>query len=79
VPATEERTEDSTRTRTLKVNGHQNAEQILHAGQTIEEAERELIRLTLNHARGNRTKAAKMLGISRKSLYNKIKVYDIDA
>ena len=52
---------------------------VLHAGQTIEDAERELIRLTLEHVRGNRTRAAKLLGISRKSLYNKIKLYELDA
>jgi len=51
---------------------------VIRAGETIEDAERELIRLTLTHARGNRTRAAKLLGISRKSLYNKMKVYGID-
>lgn len=50
----------------------------LQPGQTIEEAERELIRVTLDHVQGNRTRAAKLLGISRKSLYNKIKLYQLD-
>lgn len=50
----------------------------IQPGQSIEDAERELIRVTLNHVDGNRTKAAKLLGISRKSLYNKIKQYDLD-
>ncbi len=51
---------------------------VLQPGQTIEDAERELIRLTLDHVQGNRTRAAKLLGISRKSLYNKIKLYEIE-
>jgi DNA-binding NtrC family response regulator len=51
---------------------------VLQAGQTIEDAERELIRLTLEHVHGNRTRAAKLLGISRKSLYNKVKLYELE-
>jgi transcriptional regulator with PAS, ATPase and Fis domain len=42
-------------------------------GTTIEAVERELIRMTLEHVRGNKQLAAKTLGISRRSLYNKIK------
>ncbi len=48
------------------------------AGRTIEEVERELIEATLRRTGGNRTKAARLLGISRKSLYNKVKSYEID-
>ena len=54
------------------------AETSIQAGRTIEDVERQLIEATLREARGNRTKAAKLLGISRKSLYNKIKSYDIE-
>ncbi|MFP4113394.1 MAG: sigma-54 interaction domain-containing protein [Spirochaetota bacterium] len=54
-------------------------EPTIHAGQTIEDMERQLIEATLREAHGNRTKAAKLLGISRKSLYNKVKAYGIDA
>ncbi|MFW5744336.1 MAG: helix-turn-helix domain-containing protein, partial [Spirochaetota bacterium] len=54
------------------------AETAIEAGRTIEDVERQLIEATLREARGNRTKAAKLLGISRKSLYNKIKSYDIE-
>jgi len=51
----------------------------IQAGQTIERVEEELIQTTLRSVNGNRSKAARMLGISRKSLYNKIKAYDIEA
>jgi len=40
-------------------------------------AERESIVRALERAGGNRTKAAKLLGISRASLYNKMRQYDI--
>jgi transcriptional regulator with PAS, ATPase and Fis domain len=51
----------------------------IQAGQTIERVEEELIETTLRSVNGNRSKAARMLGISRKSLYNKIKAYNIEA
>lgn len=47
-------------------------------GMTVEEAERELIRITLEHAQQNRTRAAAMLGISVKTLFNKLKQYEGD-
>ena len=50
----------------------------IHSGQTIEDVERELIVATLRDSSGNRTQAAKLLGISRKSLYNKIKTYNLE-
>ena len=42
---------------------------------TIEEAEREAAFRSLRDARGNRTLAAKALGISRKTLFNKLKAW----
>ena len=48
------------------------------AGRTITDVERDLIVATLEQTRGNRTKAAKLLGISRKSLYNKIRSYSLE-
>ena len=42
-------------------------------GITIEEVEKELIALTLRHVGNNRTRASEMLGISRRSLYNKLR------
>ena len=44
----------------------------LHAGTTVEEAERQLIQLTLQHTNDNKTRAAELLGISLKTLHNKL-------
>jgi DNA-binding NtrC family response regulator len=44
----------------------------LSPGTTVEEAERRLIELTLEHTGGNKTRAAEMLGISLKTLHNKL-------
>jgi DNA-binding NtrC family response regulator len=49
----------------------------LHAGMTVEEAERQLILLTLADANGNRTRAASMLGVSVKTLFNKLRQYGV--
>jgi two-component system response regulator HydG len=43
------------------------------AGRTLKEAEVEMIRQTLERTGGNRTRAAKELGISRQTLLNKLK------
>jgi two-component system response regulator FlrC len=45
-------------------------------GRTIEEMERELILDTLGHCLGNRTQAAQILGISIRTLRNKLKQYN---
>ncbi len=47
------------------------------AGISIEEAEKQLIRNTLKMLDGNREKAAQILGIGERTLYRKIKEYDI--
>ena len=44
----------------------------LTPGMTVEEAENRLILLTLEHSRGNKTRAAEILGISLKTLHNKL-------
>jgi DNA-binding NtrC family response regulator len=44
---------------------------------TLEEVERRYIAATLNHVRGNQTEAAKLLGISRKALWEKRKRYGL--
>ena len=41
-------------------------------GTTVEEAERRLIMMTLEHTRDNKTRAAEILGISLKTLHNKL-------
>jgi DNA-binding NtrC family response regulator len=45
---------------------------VLEPGMTVAEAERRLIDITLAHTGGNKTKAAAMLGISLKTLHNKL-------
>lgn len=47
-------------------------------GQTVAEVERDLILNTLNHCLGNRTHAAKILGISIRTLRNKLNLYGDD-
>jgi DNA-binding NtrC family response regulator len=44
----------------------------LSPGTTVDEAERRLIVLTLEHTRNNKTRAAEILGISLKTLHNKL-------
>ena len=50
---------------------------ILEVGTTLEDAERELIAKTLAEVDGNKGEAARLLGISRKGIYNKVKKYGI--
>src|SRR6185503_4209096 len=45
---------------------------VLTPGTTVDEAERRLIRLTLDHMHNNKTRAAEVLGISLKTLHNKL-------
>jgi DNA-binding NtrC family response regulator len=47
----------------------------LHVGATVEEGEKALILKTLEHTRNNKTRAAEILGISLKTLHNKLKEY----
>jgi DNA-binding NtrC family response regulator len=44
----------------------------LAPGMTVDEAERRLILLTLEHTNNNKTRAAEVLGISLKTLHNKL-------
>ena len=44
----------------------------LTPGTTVDEAERRLIEITLEHTNGNKTRAADLLGISLKTLHNKL-------
>ena len=48
---------------------------VLEPGMTVDEAERALIELTLRHTKNNRTRSAEILGISGKTLFNKLKAY----
>ncbi|HUS05136.1 MAG TPA: sigma-54 dependent transcriptional regulator [Bryobacteraceae bacterium] len=47
----------------------------LQVGTTVGEAEKALIQLTLQHTKNNKTRAAEILGISLKTLFNKLKEY----
>ena len=46
-------------------------------GYSIEQAEKELIRNTLKMTQGNREQAAQILGIGERTLYRKLKEYDL--
>ncbi len=47
----------------------------LPVGTTVAQAEKALIQLTLQHTKNNKTRAAEILGISLKTLFNKLKEY----
>jgi len=47
----------------------------LPVGTTVEQAEKSLILVTLAHTKNNKTRAAEILGISLKTLFNKLKEY----
>jgi DNA-binding NtrC family response regulator len=47
----------------------------VEVGTTVDEAERKLIIKTLESTRNNKTRAAEILGISLKTLHNKLKEY----
>ncbi len=59
--------------------GHaaQPASEGLTPGTTVDEAERRLILLTLEHTKNNKTRAAELLGISLKTLHNKLNRFKI--
>jgi DNA-binding NtrC family response regulator len=50
---------------------------ILPLGSSMEEAERRLMSSTLEHTGGNKTRAAKILGVSLKTMHNKVKKYGL--
>ncbi len=58
--------------RTVESTG---SEVTLRAGVTVDEAERQLILMTVRHTGGNRGRAAELLGLSVKTLFNKLKQY----
>jgi DNA-binding NtrC family response regulator len=58
---------------TLVIRGEDSLPTLtLAPGTTVDEAERRLILLTLEHTRNNKTRAAEILGISLKTLHNKL-------
>jgi DNA-binding NtrC family response regulator len=50
---------------------------VVRSGMTVEEAEKELIVQALKEMKGNRTKAAEKIGISRRTLHRKLNEYGL--
>jgi DNA-binding NtrC family response regulator len=51
---------------------------VFRPGMKMEDLEREAISAALLHSRGNRRRAAEMLGIGERTLYRKLKEYEIE-
>ncbi len=51
---------------------------VFRPGMTMQDLEREAINAALREVRGNRRRAAEMLGIGERTLYRKIKEFDLD-
>jgi DNA-binding NtrC family response regulator len=51
---------------------------VVRAGMTVEDAERQLIVQALKETDGNRTKAAQRIGVSRRTLHRKLKEYGLE-
>ena len=56
--------------------GRGAAPELAAAGATLADVEKKLILATLDECDGNRTRTAEALGISVKTLYNRLKAYD---
>jgi DNA-binding NtrC family response regulator len=52
---------------------------VFRPGMTMQDLEREAISAALLHSRGNRRRAAEMLGIGERTLYRKLKEFELDA
>lgn len=66
---------DEVKQESLQVLAQNDVEKVLLIGRTIASVEKELILNTLEHCSGNRTHAANILGISIRTLRNKLKEY----
>jgi two-component system response regulator AtoC len=58
-------------------NGYDNEEDTFSLSQTIAKTEKQLILKALAQTKGKKGEAAELLGISRKNLWEKIKLYQI--
>ncbi len=63
----------------VEIRGATRAQTSSHESLTLSEFERRHIEEALHHHHGNRTHAARELGISRATLIKKIKIYQLDA
>lgn len=60
----------------LQITSQTGDEEIkIKVGTTLDEAERILILTTIDHCKGNKTRAAEVLGIGRKTLHRKLEEY----
>jgi DNA-binding NtrC family response regulator len=59
-------------------SSEERSEPIASIGMTLDEVTRRMILRTLEATHFNRTKAAALLGVSAKTIYNKLKAWDID-
>jgi transcriptional regulator of acetoin/glycerol metabolism len=56
---------------------HEDATIPIRIGMSIQDVEKELIVRTMEYTGHNRTRTSQILGISRRSLYNKIQRYNL--
>ena len=59
----------------LKRTGSSSSSFELKLGMSLDEVERELILRTIEFAGGNKSRAAEILGVSLKTLYNRLERY----
>jgi two-component system response regulator HydG len=59
-------------------DGEKETDTALKPGLSLKEMEKQMILRTLEETEGNRTHAAEILGISRRTLQNKLKEYGIN-
>ena len=57
--------------------GEDQDEFVVRLGVTVDDVERELITRTLQHCGGNKTRAARILGLSLKTIHNKARKYGL--
>jgi DNA-binding NtrC family response regulator len=59
--------------------GYSDSDIVISPGTSLAEAERALILATLRAAKGSKTRTAQLLGISLKTLYNRLHEYGVSA
>jgi len=57
--------------------GDEDSTVTVPVGASMQQVEREMIERTLRHTGGNKTRAARMLGVSIKTMHNKVKKYGL--